>query len=565
MAGLSPIAAMAQTNPAVPTRPQVEPSQPPQAAPNQPNVSREAEAIAACPLAGSTVQVTINAVRFAGPADAPLPPVITEVLGSGGPLAAGPTSIAVVCDIRDRAAAALQQAGYIASVQIPAQEITDGTLRLTVVTARITEIRVRGEVGRYRALIEKRVAAIKALDPLNQKTAERILLLANDVPGLSLRLALRPAGTAPGEVIGELTADLQRLSLLANVQNSGSRQLGREVVTIRAELFGVTGLADRTFVALSNTVDFDETHVIQAGHDIGIGGKGLRVGVRGSFALSNPDIPDFDLNTRSLVAGLDVTMPVIRALNHNLRLATGFELLDQRTVIRGDTGDTPFSRDRIRVAFARVEADARILSDTGAEVWRVDGYVEARKGLNILGASTLGRPSGGFSPSRFDGDPQATVIRGELIQTLRPVPFLALGGAVYGQWANRALLNFEEFALGNLTYGRGYDPGSNGGDRVIAGRIEPRVLLPIFSRIGVEAMGFFDIVRLNNLDRGTLETNRTLKSAGGGVRLTVPGRIVLDVTYAKPLDLVLLTDEVKPKARVLVSLTTKILPWKSRP
>lgn len=565
-----PLPISAQTTP---TRQQAEPFAPERQTPPPASASVDSSRAldtAPCPVETSPLKVTLTGIDFVAPgtADAPdgtaVPPVIATLL-SGVRAPAGEQPISVVCSVRDRASAVLRDAGYVASVQIPAQEIASGRLRLVVVTAKIVEMRIVGDVGRFRDTIEARAAAIKALDPLNKIETERLLLLAGDVPGLKLRLTLKSANRAPGEVIGELTADTQSFSLLANIQNYGSRQLGREILSVRGEAYGLTGHADRTFIALSNSLQWHETHVVQAGHDMGIGDAGFRVGVRGSYALSNPSIPNIDLRTNSLIAGLDLSMPLLRAVDHDLRASGGFELLDQRTVIRQSGTDAPFAKDRLRVLFARLDGEARVLGTAGNEVWSVGGYAQVRQGINVFNASRRGVPNGAFPPSRFDGDPQATVISGELSQTLHPVPLLAIGAAVFGQWSNHALLNFEEFSLGNLTYGRGYDPGANGADRVIAARVEPRLRLPFTGdNVAVELTGFYDWVRIYNLDQGTTETRRNLRSAGGGIRVTLPNQLVLDVTYAKPLDFALRTDIAKPTDRVLVSLTAKLFPWGAR-
>jgi hemolysin activation/secretion protein len=102
---------------------------------------------------------------------------------------------------------------------------------------------------------------------------------------------------------------------------------------------------------------------------------------------------------------------------------------------------------------------------------------------------------------------------------------------------------------------------------VIAARAQPRlqVITPddrFRLPFGVELLGFYDWVRLYNLDPGTLETRRSLTSAGGGARLTLPNNLVLDVLYAHPLNRALATDLVRPNDRVLVSLTVKLLPWR---
>ena len=47
-----------------------------------------------------------------------------------------------------------------------------------------------------------------------------------------------------------------------------------------------------------------------------------------------------------------------------------------------------------------------------------------------------------------------------------------------GQWTDDPLLNFDEYSIGNLSIGRGYDPGANSGDRAIgfAGEIGATVI-----------------------------------------------------------------------------------------
>ncbi len=59
--------------------------------------------------------------------------------------------------------------------------------------------------------------------------------------------------------------------------------------------------------------------------------------------------------------------------------------------------------------------------------------------------------------------------------------------------------------------------------------------------------GFYDLVRLWNLDASAgTEAERTFKSTGGGVRVTLPGRVLLEVTYAKPLSKALALDPGAP-------------------
>lgn len=554
-----------QVEQAVPRRDQVEPSTAPEEA-SRMRVridTRGAIPPPPCALESSPLRVTLTSVSFQNPAGGPIAPELQRLLAkiSTGP--AGEQPIAVVCSIRDQVNELLNDAGYVALAQIPSQEIASGDLKLTIVTAHIVEVRILGELGPFRRIIESRIDAIRQIDPLNRKEAERILLQTGDIPGVDVRLALRAAGSgsAAGDVIGELSVETRRLQVLANVQNFGSRQLGPAIASIRAEAYGLTGLADRTYFAYSNSTDWNEIHVAQAGHDFALNSAGLRAAIRGSLALSRPDIPNLDLRSRSAIVGVELSQQIVRRVDKQLTATIGFEALDQRTQIHQSGSSVPFTRDRMRVGFTRLDGEATFLTPAGTPLTTLGGYAELRKGFDLFGASETGVAKDGYPPSRFEGDPEAVVIRGELAVDLRPFHGFTLSTQAFGQWANHPLLNLEEFSLGNFTYGRGYDPGSNGGDRAYAFRIEPRLRLPLGLPVDIELTGFYDTVKIENLDQGATEKDRRLRSVGGGVRLLSAGRLVVDLLYAHPLDRALLTDREKPRDRFLVSLTTRLFPF----
>jgi hemolysin activation/secretion protein len=544
---------------AIPDRPQIEQTVPKDDLPPPPSVrvdTSNALAPAPCALAESDIRVNLTALALERPDGSPLPQELQALLAGVDADMHGEQSIAVVCRVRDRINDRLNQAGYVALAQIPAQQITDGTLHIQVVTAHITEMRIVGDPGPFRGQLDKAVEQIRALDPLNRREVERLLLLTGDIPGLDVNLTLSSANGAPGEVIGTLGITVQRFALTANVQNYGSHQLGRWIGSVRGEAFGLTGMADRTFLAYSNSVDWDEVRVFQAGHDFALTQSGLRVGVRGSLATSRPDIDSLDLRSRSIIAGIDLSMPVVREVDRTVLAMGGFEILNQRAKFHTNGNALPFTYDKLRVLYARLEGDFRF-DDGTREYLRTRGSLELRKGIDVLDATKQGFVSSKGAPSRLFGDPEALVVKGEIDFEIKPAEPFQLDLGAFGQWTKDPLLNLEEFSLGNYTHGRGYDPGSNGGDRAYGFTVEPRVRLPI-PRFGVQASAFYDWVHLENLDRGTLDPKRTLRSVGGGLRFVLPRTLVVDLTYAHPLDKVLPTDTKKPSDRFLVSLTAKL-------
>lgn len=560
------VPAHAQTAPAtpripgqLPTREQVTPPQPTQApAPSASVDARGAIQQSTCPFENSPIRLQLRAVHFTRPDGSPLQPGIADTL-KGIVAPTGDQPIKVVCDLRDRANAALHRDGWVASVQIPPQSIETGELQLQVITARITEVRVRGAPGPYRATLERRLAQLRALDPLNERDAEKALLLAGDLPGLDVQLSLRPAGTQPGDVIGDLLITYRPFAVLANVQNYNSRALGRETGYVRAEAYGLTGLSDLAYLGASSTSDFHEQIIVQGGYAIGLDPAGTTVGARGIYAWSKPDLGALKLETKTLIAGLDLSRPIRRTLNTNIRAGVGFDYVDQRTTVGSGGGGVPLNLDKLRVVFGRVTADTVGRQANGTITYSLTGALEARKGVGLFGATERGVPtSNGSLPSRIDGNARAAVVRADADVFLALNRIFSFAGAARGQWANDPLLNYEEFSVGNLTVGRGYDPGSNSGDRAIGLRGEVGARLPLSLRdVDVQLFGFYDAVYLTNLDRGAIERNRHLRSYGGGLRLNLYNRVLAEAIFAHPQDRALTLDTSPPPNRFLLSLTAR--------
>lgn len=517
-----------------------------------------------CPAAlrNSPVMVDISDIDFKRPnPENPselidLQPEIRATL-AGVQRSRGRQPVSVVCTVRDEANDALRAAGWIAKAQIPPQEIVDGKLRLLVVAGRISEVHVRGNPGPYAALINDRIAALKRIDPLNERTAEALLLKAGDLPGLDVSLILIPATGRQGEVIGEMEVSFHRYTILANFQNYNSRLIGRETGYLRAEAYGLTGMADITYLGFSATAQPREQKILQAGHGFGVDSEGTRIGGRFTYAWSRPDLGTLDYRTDTLAAGLDIERPVLRSVAANVGLNGGFEYVNQITkIFSGKTG-LPLNSDRMRILFGGVSADARSNDRGGAARWSVTAHLEMRKGLSIFDASDAGFAGPRFQ-SRIEGNSRAFVVRGEARAYLRLGGFLGVEQRMLAQWTDDPLLNYEEFSVGNMTIGRGYDPGSNSGDRAVSLSSEVQLRLPVpAKRLTFQLFGFMDFVRLTNLDTASTETDRLLRSYGGGVRLGLPGNMLFEATYAHPRDRALRLDAAPPPNRLLLSLSVR--------
>jgi hemolysin activation/secretion protein len=484
--------------------------------------------------------------------------------------------ISVVCEIRDRAATILRNAGYIAAVQVPEQRIDSGIVRFQVLMAHLAQVRVRGNASGAEAIIAAYLNHLTKQPVFNKYDAERYLLLASDLPGYTVRLTLRPAGTAPGEVIGDVI--VQRLPVYAdmNVQNGGSRELGRWGGLVRTQFFGLTGLADRTTISAFSTVDFHEQQTLQLGHDFRFGGEGMSLSGNFTYAWARPSIPDADVLAKTLLATVELGYPIVRREAQTIRGSIGMDYVNQDV----DLSHEALTRDRLRVAFARLGVDMQKTqySDVGfspAEPpWHLSALIELRKGLSIFGATNCGsfpvfaRCTGAHDvePSRLEGQSDATVLRYTMAGEFRPVPKLTFALGTRAQYAWKPLLSFEEFAAGNYTAGRGYDPGALLGDQGFGTQAEIRFgsRIPESARKpAVEGYGFWDHAIVRNEDRLVVTSGSNhLNSVGGGGRVNFD-RFSLDAALAVPLNRVGIENR-KPGPRVLISLTSRLWPWSYR-
>lgn len=522
----------------------------------------------------AALRFTIKGAAFSGLARVPglsLEPAYAAYVGRELP-------VSVLCDIRAEANTILRSQGYLATVEIPEQSLADGVPDFTVVFGRLTAVRVRGEAGPSEKLVASYLEKLTGAEVFNTNAAERYLLLADDLPGVDVRLSLRPAaGGQPGDLVGEIAVLRERGMVDVNLQNLGSEAIGPFGGVLRGEIYDVTGLGDRTSVALFSTLDFAEQQTVQIGHDFRVGSEGLRFGGQFTWSRTEPNgLPGFRVRADTIFASLSASYPLVRSRRNSLYLDGGFDSIDQDVEVNG----FPLTRDRVRMAFARLSGE---VTDRKS-VQRIGGFnpyeprlrlryaIEARQGLSVFGASPDCRTNllacllgPNAAPSRVEADPTPLVLRLNADLEFRPAPGIAFALRNQAQVTGDALPAFEELAAGSFSIGRGYDPGAVLGDSGILNALELR--LGSLAPEGPEALAvqpylFTDLAHLWNEDPSRSAGNPDrLWSAGGGVRLAwgpgIQGDLVLAVPLSTP-DLALSKGDV----RLLFTLTARLFPWR---
>ena len=522
----------------------------------------------------AAITVTLSAVDFVGAeaaADVDLSPAYQSYLGRELPLA-------VLCDIRAQATALLTEAGYLAAVEIPEQRLTEGAAEFRVILGRLTALRVRGDAGRSEEVLAGYLQRLVGQEVFNTHDAERALLLADDIPSVDVRLALRPAATGvAGDLIGEVAVVRRRAVIDLNVQNYGSQALGIFGGLVRAEIYDLTGMGDRTTLSAYTSHDFDEQLTLQVGHDFMVGDDGLSLGGGLTLGWTNPSLglAGFDVESQTLLANVHAAYPWLRTRETSIRSEFGLDVVNQDV----DVNDVTLSRDRVRTVYASlglVHTDLDSLARRGGYTpfeprFRLAGNVEWRQGLGILGANEDCRTTPANCtainkiPSRIEQDPTPMLVRAAVQAEYRPLPLYTLAFDVQAQFTDDPLPAFEEFSGGNYTVGRGYVPGAINGDTGIGASLELRygTLVPEnIDSFALQPYVFADVASVWDHDPSQQPLNPdSLFSIGAGLRFTHGRGVQGDLAIAVPLAR---TDSqaTKGDVRILFSLTSRLFPWR---
>ena len=491
-----------------------------------------------CPLASSTLKFKLQAVDIVGSSVK-----AQDLKAAYGDLIGQDIPVARMCDIRDRLSVILFRRGRLARVEIPAQTISGGRLRIEVTEARIVAVRVRGDIGPGQDRVEAYLDKLRGMTPFDLDTAQRYLLLASDVPRVRVSAALRPSAEGQGAIDLEVQLSRDAVNYLAAVQNTGSDSLGPYGVLARVDLNSFTAYGERSTFILYRTVPEDEQWIAQLVEEARIGSEGLMGRVSLAYGQSRPGalLAPLQLRGKSFVATGEVRYPLIRLRRYSVYASAGVDFVDQITNFPG--GDV-LADDKLRVAWVKLNGDfTHALGDQFGVSG--NGELEVRKGFTVLGSSRAGEQG----LSRLQGQPDAAVIRfdGETHLTYR---WLDLGLRAQAQYAGRPLLAYEEMAVGDLTIGRGYEPAVLSGDREASVELKLQVKpLRIFEGATISPFVFGDASHVSNLDTGSQD--RTLKSAGVGLDARLPFGIQAQLAWAHPFDKPFPTATDKPADRIL--------------
>lgn len=497
----------------------------------EPQVEVRSAPGAQAPEGAESVQLELKTLQIDGVATykaEDLDPLYREKLGQT-------VSLADVYGIANAIQAKYRGDGYVLTqVVVPPQTIEGGVVRLQVVEGFIDQVVVQGVDKETEArLVRKLASNLQGKKAMNTKALERNLLLINDLPGVTARSVLSPSKTTPGGA--DLTVIVERDKYEGQVgfDNFGSRFLGEYEGQVGGAINSFIGYNDRIaaqfVMAGDNREEVDELLFGSVSYEFPIGGHGTSVKLLTSVTSTDPGytLREFDVQGRSQIAAATVSHPFIRSRNLNLY---GYGTFDIRTV---DSKNNIEAKREDRITSIRAGAQGQYV-DTLVGVGVNTASLELSQGLKLFGASDKNDPN----LTRQFGDPMYFKAELNLQRLQRVTSKVNLLVAGQGQWSSVPLLSSEEFGVGGVGIGRGYDPSEIVGDDGIAGKMEVQWNQPYaFNAIkDYQLYGFFDIGRVWNQDATSSSDKReSISSTGLGVRANITGNTKAGVAVAFPL------------------------------
>lgn len=407
-----------------------------------------------------------------------------------------------------------RSAGYLLSrFIIPKQEVDPGgaDIRLHCIEGYIEAVRYNGEGGfkerfrEYFAPAERRIVGVK---PLRYKDLERYMLLAQDLPGVSVSSLLKK-GEQPGGSILVIEVTNQYVEADISYGNTGTESAGPFTGSVTLAVNNVPAVGAQSAVSYAQANNYKEYWTVTASERYRMWN-----GLEFSFLYAHSDSPEmdtefareFDYRSTSDTFTVGLSYPIIRSREFNLSAGLGYEHRNSDSFIL----DERFTRDRLRTLSGTLDFD---WSDSLGGVTQLIATLS--HGVNILDATDRSsRASNSLAPAEF----WKIDLYGSRDQQL-PGNF-SLFTAAEAQFANKSLSSYNKFFLGGSRFGRGYDPGIVDGDNGFAFSVEPRWTCLLGEKTTLQVFGFVDWGTVwSSQSAWRTPSQQVASSAGGGLRL----------------------------------------------
>lgn len=421
---------------------------------------------------------------------------------------------------------AYREAGWVVRAYLPRQDITEGIVTIQIVEAVFGSVQFEGDAP-LRMSREQIVRTFDAQQqagaPLNVEHIDRALLLADDLPGVSIAGSLHEGAKERETDLVLKVADEPLIMGDAALDNTGARSTGSERLAANLNLNSPFGLGDLLSANLLHTEGSD---YLRLGATAPLGSDGWRVGLNTSalsYKLVASEFAALNAKGSSDTTGLEASYPLIRSRLKNLYFSAN---ADRKSFDNQSLGATT---TRYKANTLAIGLAGNLFDNLGgggansASLTLVDGDLNLDGSPNQAADATTTSTAGHYSKLRYAASRQQVLTQE-----------LSLFAALSGQWASKNLDSSEKFYLGGANGVRAYPANEGGGAEGQLVNLELRWRLPE----GYTLAGFYDYGQLtvnrNNSFAGAPAINSySLQGAGLSLAWQSGSGLNLKATWAR--------------------------------
>jgi len=422
---------------------------------------------------------------------------------------------------------------YLARAILPPQDLTDGVLTVDVIESVFSKVEIEKELedlpntqAHVEAIIE---AQQKTGEPLNSKSLDRALALANDLPGMSAQGSLRQGRDAgETELLLKLYQGRTRQAELT-VDNAGSRSTGFMRVMANLTWFNPNDLADMVNLVAVHTRGSDYARLA---YSLPVGTDGWRMGLNTSAMSYEVVVGEQGMVGavgRAITQGIEWVYPLLRADD---RSATVTLTADTKKFQNTSAQGLLMSDYQAQVLAAQVSGFYRDLNPGGGtgtySAQLTNGHVNLDGSLSQQTDLNGPQTAGTFNKIRLNGTWQQALTT----QTSAFVSFT-------GQLADKNLDSSEKMQLGGMNGVRAYPTGEGSGSDAQLIQLELRHQL----ESGISLATFYDWGQVwlyhspdfpgGPVPGGPVTNQNTYKGFGASIGYTTEDGINIKATWAR--------------------------------
>ena len=419
-----------------------------------------------------------------------------------------------------------RQSGWVVKASLPTQDIVYGVVTIQIIESTFGGVKFDSEASKKVNLIRIASTIYSAQTPgapLNAKSIERGLALANELGGVSVQ-----GNFIEGRVEGQTdlivtVSDMARVTGEVAFDNTGARSTGSNRMTTNLSLHSPMGMGDSANLYAISTAGSEYVRISES---LPLGYSGAKMGFNASYLnyrLVAQDFASLNANGTSSTYGLESSFPFVKtrssALVGILNVDRKHYLNNSQGVVSSDYTNTP-----ITIGLNGSNSDGALWGgrNSGSLTLSAGGINLSRSPNQATDASTT-KTAGQYTKSRY------FISREQEL----PVGF-SIYSSLNGQWTNRNLDSSEKFFLGGVSGVRAYPTSEAGGSLGQLGTIEIRNHF----WGGLTLTGFYDYGRVlinpdNNFSGASALNQYALKGAGLAVSYQANSGASIKATVAK--------------------------------